>query len=245
MTRIHRSSDTVLKYQTLNDVVYEAIRKRIADLAIPPEDQLIEHQLAAELGVSKSPVREAFRRLEKTGFIRVVPFKGCFVSPLSVKEFKDALELREMLETYCLTVGLPRYTDEDVREIEKLEDAADKKLQKGNRHAASEFHMKIHRLIVEKAGNELIQKTHTDLIENTLKRYLMLALQEVSNQAETWRGHHRRIFTAIKKRNVQEAVDALREHIRGVMDDGENRRDVSNVAIQTSITGSYARCEVS
>jgi len=210
----------VLKYQTLNDAVYEAIRKKIADLVVRPEEQLIEHQLAEELGVSKSPVREAFRRLEKTGFVRVIPFKGCFVSPLSVKEFKDALELREMLETYCLTVCLPRFTDEQLREIEKLEEAAEKKLQKGNRHAASEFHMKIHLLIVEMAGNEIIRKTHADLIENTLKRYLMLALQEVSNQAETWRGHHRKIFTAIKRRNVEDAVDALREHIRGVMDDG-------------------------
>jgi DNA-binding GntR family transcriptional regulator len=219
MGRTDSKTRNLIKYQTLNDVVYEAIRKRIANLVIQPGDQLIEQQLSVDLGVSKSPVREALRRLERTGLIYVIPFKGCFASPLSVEEFKDAVELREALEVYCLSRGLPRYTDKDIREFARLEKTASKRLQEGQKEAASDIHLKVHRLIVKKAGNALIEKNHADLIENMLRRYLVFTLEQISNKAESWAQQHRSLSKAIEKRDVASAVSALQEHLRSIFDE--------------------------
>jgi DNA-binding GntR family transcriptional regulator len=219
MVQTNAESTGLLKYQTLNDIVYEAIRGKIASLIIRPGGQLVEQQLALELGVSKSPVREAFRRLEKTGLITVIPFKGCFASPLSLKEFREAVEFREELEVYSLSVGLARYTNDDVREIQKLERAAEKQLKRGDRKAASDLHSKVHKLIVKKGGNTIIERTFTDLLDNTLRRYLIIALEEVSVWGDRWAQQHHQLFAAIEKRDVPGAISVIREHVRGIFSD--------------------------
>jgi DNA-binding GntR family transcriptional regulator len=214
-----KRSRTQLKHQTLNDIVYEAVKKKIANLTIQPGDQLREKELAEELGVSKSPIREAFRRLEKTGLVYVVPFKGCFVSPLSMEELKDAFQLREVLEVHSLAEGLSHYTDGDIREFKRLDNAAGKKFKQGNKHAASEALLSVHRLIVKKAGNVLIEKTHKDLIENTLRRYLVLGTDQISSRAKISAQQHRNLVRAIEKKDVFLAVNALKEHLRSLLKD--------------------------
>ncbi len=208
---------STIKYQTLNDIVYEEIRRRIADLVIKPGDQLIEHQLATELGVSKSPVREALRRLEKTGLIYGIAFKGCFVSPLSVEEFKEAMDFRRMLEIHCLTASFSHYTDDDIRKIKKLEMTAEKCLKEGKKEKVADVQNNLHRFIIIKAGNKLIEETYNNLLYYKLKRYLFFALREVSEQAEIWREQHRCIFRAIEKKDLTAALNALDQHLTSIL----------------------------
>jgi DNA-binding GntR family transcriptional regulator len=216
-TSKHRRVASSIKYQTLNDIAYQNIRKRITNLTIRPGEQLIEQRLAEDLGISKSPIREAFRQLEKTGLVHLIPHRGCFVSPLSLKEFREALQFREILEVQCLSIGLPRYSDLDLVEIRKMEQTAEKRFDQGNKEAASEFHRKVHALIVKKAGNSLIEKTYEELLQFTLRRYLVLALRQSSSITETWADeHHRALFRAIEKRNVDLAVRALQKHLRSM-----------------------------
>lgn len=220
-TSKYGSVTSPIKYQTLNDIAYENIRERITNLTIRPGEQLVEQRLAEDLGISKSPIREAFRQLEKTGLVYLVPHKGCFVSPLSLNEFKEALQFREILEVHSLSVGLPHYSDQDVLDIQKAERAAERKLAQGNKEAASEFHLKVHTLIVEKAGNSLVEKAYKELLEFTLRRYVVLALRQSSSIAETWADeHHRALFHAIEKRDVGLAAKALQKHLRSI---GEQR----------------------
>jgi DNA-binding GntR family transcriptional regulator len=208
---------TPIKHQTLNDIVYEDITKRIADLVIKPGDQLLEHRLAAELGVSKSPVREALRRLEKTGLICGIAFKGCFVSHLSVEEFKEAMEFRRLLEIHCFSVSFAHYSYDDVRKIKELETAADKSFKEGDKEMVSDFQSDLHKFIVKKAGNKLIEKTYNDLLYYKLKRYLVFALREVSEQSEIWREQHRRIFKAIERQDCTAALNALDQHLTSIL----------------------------
>jgi DNA-binding GntR family transcriptional regulator len=224
-----------VKYQTLNDIAYEAIKAQVANLTIPPGHQLVEQRLAAQLGISKSPIREAFRQLEKTGLVYLIPHKGCFASPLTVKEFKEALELREVLEVQCLSTGLPRYSKEDMQEIGAAQRMAEKKLGQGDKESASDFHLKVHNLIVKKGGNSLIEKAYHNLLDYTLGRYLILALGRLSLITESRADQHRRLFEAIKKRDVDLAVKTLLEHLRTISDDSTIFEAIRSYAEETRL----------
>ncbi len=206
-----------IKHQTLNDMVYDAIKQRITDLVISPGDQLREQQLAEQLGVSKSPVREAFRRLEKTGLVDVIPFKGCFVSQLSLDEFRDAMDFRRMIELHCLSIVFPRLTDDDLSQIRSLEKAAASSLRRTSKETVAGLHNDLHRFIIKKGGNRLMEKTYIDLLENTLKRYLFFAIRQVSGQIETWRKHHRQISRAIETRSFEAARVAMEQHLTSIV----------------------------
>jgi DNA-binding GntR family transcriptional regulator len=202
-----------IRHQTLNDMVYDTIRRLITDLVVNPGDQLREQQLAEQLGVSKSPVREAFRRLEKTGLVDVKPFKGCFASQLSLDEFRDAMDFRRTIEWHSLAVAFPRLTDDDLNQMRSLEKAAAASFERSSKEVVATAHSELHRFIVRKAGNKLMENAYVDLLDNTLKRYLFFGLRQISGQIELWRKQHRQIFRAIEKRSLEATREALDEHL--------------------------------
>lgn len=214
-----KRSHSPLNFKPLNDMVYEAIKDKIMNLEYQPGEQLVEQRLAEELNVSKSPIREAFRRLEITGLVYSIPYSGCFVSLLSRKEFKEAFQLRFALEMYCLTEGLHNYTDKDIEQFKKLDTESEKKLKQGNKMASSNIFLSIHNLIIIKAGNELIEQTYMDLMENKLRRYLLLSVDQISSRADLSAIQHRVLTGKITKRDLPAARAALKKHLKSIFND--------------------------
>ena len=105
-------------YKPLRELVFDALREAILSGTLKPGDRLMEVQLAEEMGVSRTPVREAIRKLELEGLVVMVPRKGAYVSGLSLKDAADLFEIRQSLEGLAASLAAERITDEEIKMLE-------------------------------------------------------------------------------------------------------------------------------
>ena len=105
------------EYKPLRDVVFENLREAIVEGRLKPGQRLMEVQLAEQLGVSRTPVREAIRKLELEGLVVMLPRKGAYVANMSLKDLIDVLEIRASLEGLAASLAAERITDEDIKKF--------------------------------------------------------------------------------------------------------------------------------
>ncbi|MBF0530281.1 MAG: GntR family transcriptional regulator [Deltaproteobacteria bacterium] len=204
--------------QLLKDRVYHAIKDKILNLGFMPGEQLVEQSLSEELGVSKSPVREAFHRLETEGLIFSLAYRGAFVAPISEKEACDLFQLREALELYSIDQGLDGYTDEVIKEFESIMDEAVKDMTTGDEYCAYISHLAFHRLIIDKLDNILIADIYSN-IQERLKRYLHVVVTYNPNRIKESNKQHKDIMKAIQQKNKTLVMEQLKQHLSTVLHD--------------------------
>jgi DNA-binding GntR family transcriptional regulator len=107
-------------YKPLREVVFDAVREAIIDGVLRPGERLMESQLAEQLGVSRTPVREAIRKLELEGFVVMIPRKGAYVAGISLKDIADVFEVRAALEALATVLAAERITEEELEELERI-----------------------------------------------------------------------------------------------------------------------------
>ena len=115
------------EYLPLRDVVFNTLRQAILKGELEPGERLMEIQLAQKLGVSRTPIREAIRKLELEGLVVMIPRKGAEVARITEKDMKDVLEVRGTLEELAVALACRHVTDEAVDELKmanKLFEAA-------------------------------------------------------------------------------------------------------------------------
>ena len=98
------------EYLPLRDVVFNTLRQAILKGELAPGERLMEIQLAEKLGVSRTPIREAIRKLEKEGLVTIEPRKGAYASDISIKDMVDVLEVRQYLESLAAGMAAVRIT---------------------------------------------------------------------------------------------------------------------------------------
>lgn len=210
----------VIQRRNLGDDVYQILWSRIVSRDLHPGDKLSDLRLSTELGVSRTPVREALHRLLQDGVIRAEPNRGFFVTSFSGRDIEEIFEIRAALESLALRAYLARNPDNDfaselheLDEIEREIAAAetDEQIRAGNERFLS-ADQGFHRTIVEQAGNErllamingiwaqiaVFQKAGTHV-----PGYIEVAIQQ-----------HREIIGLLRDRKHDEAIDALQAHIR-------------------------------
>lgn len=203
-------------FQLLKDKVYQAIKKEIIELNFQPGEQLIEQSVADRLGVSKSPVRDAFQHLKGDGFVCASPYRSNYVSPLSIQEFKNILQMRRGIELFCLRETFNSYTSEDIEKFRRITAMSVKCMKRGDESIARENHLKIHQLIVNKLGNELIDNVYTN-ISDKMRRYLNSAQKNIPDIIMISNMEHQKLFNAIKKRDQVSASQILEKHLSGLV----------------------------
>ncbi|HET7559303.1 MAG TPA: GntR family transcriptional regulator [Limnochordia bacterium] len=107
-------------YRPLRELVFEAVREAIIEGQLKPGERLMEIQLAERLGVSRTPVREAIRKLELEGFVVMIPRKGAYVADISLKDIADVFEIRGALEGLAAQLAAERASDEELERLERL-----------------------------------------------------------------------------------------------------------------------------
>mgnify|MGYP003299253459 FL=1 len=112
---------TMNEYLPLRDVVFQTLRQAILRGELKPGERLMEIQLANKLGVSRTPIREAIRKLELEGLVLMIPRRGAEVAEITEKSLRDVLEVRGALEELAVDLACERITEED---ISKLKEAA-------------------------------------------------------------------------------------------------------------------------
>ncbi|MEI7672972.1 MAG: GntR family transcriptional regulator [Deltaproteobacteria bacterium] len=205
------------KIEPIKEKVYTILLENIVEGRMAPGEQLVEQAVAAGLGVSKSPVRDALHRLSGDGLVVGAPYKGFSVAPMSVKEFRQLMQVRMALELFCLEETMDNYSAGDVREFTDQMDQAESSLKESKDRLAHESHLDFHLLIIKKYGNELM----LNIYENNrkkLKRYLRVNINQTPQRLRISNQYHLKILELIKKKDKAGVIGELKKHFSDIAD---------------------------
>lgn len=198
-------------YLPLRDVVFQTLRKAILTGELMPGERLMEIHLAQKLGVSRTPIREAIRKLELEGLVMNIPRRGAQVAEISERGLRDVLEVRRALDTFCAELACERISDEEKEALKKackdFEDAVETK----DVTVIAKADVAFHDIIVGATGNERLVALQNNLAEQ-MYRYRFEYIKDVSQHGKLIE-EHRVLMDAILKGNIIGARDAAREHI--------------------------------
>ena len=142
------------EYLPLRDVVFNTLRKAILRGELKPGERLMEIQLANKLGVSRTPIREAIRKLELEGLVLMIPRKGAEVAQSTEKNMQDVLEVRKALEELSVQLACERITPEQVEEMKMAAEDFRKVLKSGDVTKIAEADVKFHDIIFAATNNQ-------------------------------------------------------------------------------------------
>lgn len=199
------------EYLPLRDVVFNTLRQAILKGELRPGERLMEIQLAQRLGVSRTPVREAIRKLELEGLVLMVPRKGAEVAEITVKDLEDVLEVRAALEELAAKIACDHITDEQLQELKKAAADFKKVLDTDDLTSCVQADMKFHEIIYNATDNARLLQILNNLREQ-MYRYRMEYLKDKSMH-KTLVEEHDAIRRALKKRDKVKAAQAICVHI--------------------------------
>jgi DNA-binding GntR family transcriptional regulator len=196
----------------LTELTYRSIKQTVLLGGVEKSFRLTEEFLARELGISKSPVREALNRLEAEGLIQIEPRKGAYVRQFSASEVQDLYDLRVVLELHCIDAAKITPTL-----LEALGDSVSRArsiLDEGDQHRHIEEDLRFHMMLAEATGNLELCRVFDNLQQKTLLcRYRSYGLS-ASRSPEA----HRQIYEALRLDDREAARNAMRDHILFVRD---------------------------
>lgn len=208
------------------DIAYNAIKEAILDGHFHPGEQLVEQKLAAQLGISKTPVRDALGRLEREGLVVNIPFRGSYVRELSKEDAVEIFEFRQVLDAMLIRAAVEHLTDEDVAEIEHVLDEADAALAAGDRARAAELGSQYHHLIQGHARRERVVGIVRNLEDQV--KLIRDVSERVVGRLEKSALEHRTVLEALKRRDPAGAEKAIRGHhssfLSFLLSDGDARQ---------------------
>ncbi|MDD3364429.1 MAG: GntR family transcriptional regulator [Syntrophomonas sp.] len=198
-------------YKPLRELVLDAIRSAIMSGILQPRERLMEIQMAEELGVSRTPIREALRKLELEGFIVMVPRKGAYVADLSFKDIADVFEIRAALEGLAAGLAAERITEEELEDLERLLVEKREAITQNDIGKLVEVDTKFHELMYKASRNERLSSIISNLREQ-IQRFRLTSLSFPGRMKDSL-DEHKKIVEAIQSRDSQIARHVAQEHI--------------------------------
>lgn len=202
---------TMNEYLPLRDVVFNTLRQAILRGELKPGERLMEIQLANKLGVSRTPIREAIRKLELEGLVLMIPRKGAEVAKISEKNLRDVLEVRRSLEELAIELACQRMSQEDIEALEQAQEAFKTAIAKGEAMAIAQTDEQYHDVIYQGTRNDKLVQMLGNLREQMYRYRLEYIKDEDKRQVLVV--EHEHILAALKVRGLEEAKRAAREHI--------------------------------
>ena len=196
----------------LRDVVFNTLREAILKGDLKPGERLMELQLAAQLGVSRTPIREAIRMLEQEGLAVTVPRKGAEVAKMTLKGMEDVLEIREALDILACQLACVRITEAHLVLLAQKKQAFEDSLKTGNVRAIAETDVAFHDVIYDATGNPKLVNMLNNLREQ-IYRYRVEYLKKEENYP-TLIKEHNAIFDSLANHSKEDATSAIREHVK-------------------------------
>jgi DNA-binding GntR family transcriptional regulator len=203
-------SNTRLNRQVLTDELYTLLKQQIMSHTMSAGDKINIDKLARELGVSNIPIREALFRLASEGLVTIVPFKGMFVTEMSLKDVDEIFEIRMQLEELAIRKAIAAIPEE--RLLALREDLTTSSGDGDSDEAAvARLNDGLHGTILDFTGNRNLRQLAQSLIER-IHRYLNLHHYNIDLAAE--RREHEAVAQALLDRDERKAVEAMRRHLR-------------------------------
>lgn len=199
------------EYLPLRDVVFETLRKAILTGTLEPGERLREVQLAERLGVSRTPVREAIRKLELEGLVSMVPRRGAEVARITDKNLRDVLEVRRHLDALCAELACARINEEQIGRLRNSCDEFERAVRSKDLDEIARRDVEFHDVILEATKNtRLIQ-----LVHNLSEQMYRFRFEYIKNAKmhEMLIREHRTICESIASGEVEKASQAAKLHI--------------------------------
>ena len=190
-------------YQPLREVVCETLRDAIRKGKLKPGERLMESQLAEDLGVSRTPVREAIRKLELEGYVIMMPRRGTYVANLSIRDVNEVFEIRTSLDSLASGLAAERITDEELERLQRLLVAIGGYIEENDMDKIVECDTEFHDLLYQASRNSRLVGIIFNLREQ-LTRFRSTSMAFPGRLKATLE-EHRRIVEAIAQGDVAEA----------------------------------------
>lgn len=199
------------EFLPLRDVVFNTLRKAILTGELQPGERLMEIHLANQLGVSRTPIREAIRKLELEGLVIMIPRRGAEVAQITEKDLKDVLEVRRALDALCAELACDRISEEEKIQLKKACAEFEKATVTGDVTTIAEADVRLHDIIVAATGNKRLIQLINNLSQQ-MYRYRFEYIKD-ENQHNHLVDEHRMIYEGIITHDKEKAAQAARVHI--------------------------------
>ena len=195
------------------DDLAEAIQTRIISGDIPAGARLRQEQLAAEYELSRTPIREALRKLQAEGTVELVPNQGAVVRGTSVRDVREGYEVRAELEGMAAALAATWITDEHLTQLREAEELFRRAIEDSQPGTWARANDQFHEAVQAAAGNERLRRTIRDLHKAFPRRLTWGALEANSKLLAENVEQHNEILRAIESREPDAARDAMRRHV--------------------------------
>ncbi len=201
--------------RSLREQAYLAIKQAILDSRYAPGSLLSENQIAEELQISRTPIREALRELAGSGLVRILPQRGIIVSELTMQDIIEVYQLREQLECFATRLAAERLTETEAEGFWEDHRQAVAHMQAGRNRPAYDFSVLMHARIIELARNSRLTKVMSNLSDQ-VHRFGLLTLRH--GRVAIALAEHEGIIGAVTGQRPAEAEALMRQHLRGDRD---------------------------
>lgn len=198
-------------YLPLRDVVFNTLREAILKGDLKPGERLMELQLAAKLGVSRTPIREAIRMLEQEGLAVTVPRKGAEVAKMTEKDMEDVLQVRDALDELAVRIACEKITDEGLSDLVTAHERFEKSLNCGDIKQIAQADVDFHDCIYRATQNQKLITLLNNLREQ-MYRYRVEYLKDKDHYPLLIEEHNQ-IVEGIRNRDKEHVSEAMRKHV--------------------------------
>lgn len=198
-------------YLPLRDVVFHTLREAILKGELKPGERLMELQLAAKLGVSRTPIREAIRMLELEGLAVTVPRKGAEVAKMTEKDMEDVLQIRRALDELAVGLACDNMTEERLAELHEALIRFEESIETGDVKQIAQKDIEFHEVIYQTADNTKLVNLLNNLREQ-MYRYRVEYLKDENSYAALIE-EHKNIFRCLQNRDKAQVTRATSEHV--------------------------------
>jgi len=205
----------ITDYELLSQKVYRILKKRIIEGDFKPREKILEVKISKQLGVSRTPIREALRRLVAEGFVAISPNQGAVVNEVSMEDIEGVLQIRSVLDGLAARLAVKVITEEEIGELENCIKHMEYYNNKNDALAFIKMDAEFHELIYEICGNRQLINIHGNL-DNIFYGFRVKALI-ISDKLHIFLEEHKKIVEAIKMRNSLKAEMLSRRHASNVM----------------------------
>ena len=198
-------------YQPLREVVCETLRDAVRRGILQPGERLMEIQLAEDLGVSRTPVREAIRKLEMEGYVIMMPRRGTYVADLSIRDINEVFEIRTSLESLASGLAAERITEDELEKLQRLLVEIGTHIKNGDMESIVRTDTEFHDLLYQASRNKRLVGIISNLREQ-LTRFRTTSMSYPGRLKATLE-EHRNIVEAIAQGDEKAARKAAEHHM--------------------------------
>ncbi|MBI4745133.1 MAG: GntR family transcriptional regulator [Deltaproteobacteria bacterium] len=162
-----RPRRTIDQTQTLRERIVNILRESILKGTLKPGERVAESDLAEKYGISRTPIREAFRQLETEGFLKVIPRRGAEVTSLTEEDVREFYEVKSLLESYAAKVATDRLNEKDIKRLEMLNSSMERFARNDDIKGFFKADNDCHDIFIQKCGNDKL----CNIIQNLLQQF--------------------------------------------------------------------------